>query len=218
MCGISGFYLSSNSSDKEKFLRMMNEKVKHRGPDGEGYYSDNNVYLSHKRLAIIDLNKRSNQPFIDPSKQYVITFNGEIYNYLELKKTLTDEGFNFVTTSDTEVLLNAYIRWGESLLSKIKGMFAFAIYDKRKNLIFCARDHFGQKPFFYYFKNSNFIFSSELTSLISNPILEKEICTESILKYLHYDSFVHDTTPLKNCYKLPPSEFLIFDIAKKKNL
>ena len=216
MCGISGFHLNSNYPEKEKILRIMNEKLSHRGPDGEGYYFDNNVYLSHKRLAIIDLNKRSDQPFSDESQQYIITFNGEIYNYLELKKILTDDGFNFKTTSDTEVLLNSYIKWGVDLLNKIKGMFAFAIYDKKKNQIFCARDHFGQKPFFYYYKDSNFIFSSELTSLISNPALKKEICKKSIFKYLHYDSFVHDSTPIKNCYKLPPSQFLIYDISKKQ--
>ena len=216
MCGIAGFHLSKNFTDKEKYLKVMNDKISHRGPDGEGFYIDNDICLSHKRLAIIDLNNRSDQPFTDVNKQYVIIFNGEIYNYLELKKTLIEDGFEFKTESDTEVLLNAYIKWDVDVLSKIRGMFAFAIYDKKSKKIFCARDHFGQKPFFYYYKNNNFVFSSELTSLISNPAVKKEICTKSIYNYLHYDSFVYDTTPLKNCYKLAPSQYLIYDITSKK--
>ena len=218
MCGIAGFSLKENLNQKETVLKAMNDKLSHRGPDGEGFYHDNDVSFSHKRLAIIDLNSRSNQPFADKSNNFVITFNGEIYNYIELKKLLIDSGFKFFTTSDTEVLLNSYIKWGTELLKKIKGMFAFAIYDKRKKQIFCARDHFGQKPFFYYYKSGNFIFSSELTSLISNPIIKKEICIKSITNYLHYDSFVNSTTPLVNCYKLSPSEYLIFDIYKRNIL
>ena len=216
MCGIAGFSLLNALSEKDKILKIMNDKLSHRGPDGEGFYHDNDVSFSHKRLAIIDLDSRSNQPFVDKSNQYVVIFNGEIYNYIELKKTLIDAGLKFSTTSDTEVLLNSYIYWKEELLNKVKGMFAFAIYDKKKRQIFCSRDHFGQKPFFYYFKNGNFIFSSELTSLISNPVIKKELCMKSIANYLHYDSFIDDTTPLDNCFKLPPSEYLIFKIPERK--
>ena len=216
MCGIAGFSFKENVSQKENILKIMNDKLSHRGPDGEGFYQDNDVSFSNKRLAIIDLNSRSNQPFVDKSNQYVVVFNGEIYNYIELRKLLIDDGYKFLTTSDTEVLLNSYINWGVGLLQKIKGMFAFAIYDKKKKQIFCSRDHFGQKPFFYYCKDGNFIFSSELTSLISNPVVRKEISIKSIMNYLHYDSFVENTTPLINCYKLQPSEYLIFDIYKRK--
>ena len=215
MCGITGFSIKEEINNKKSFLKLMNDKLSHRGPDGEGFYNDELVSLAHKRLAIIDLNPRSNQPLHDHTKNYVITFNGEIYNYIELKKILVEKGYIFSTTSDTEVLLNSYICWGTESLKKIKGMFSFAIYDKRKNIIFCARDHFGQKPFFYYYKNGNFIFSSELTSLITNPLIEKKICTESIAQYFHYDSFIDNTTPILNCYKLLPSEYLIFDISNK---
>ena len=202
MCGIAGFYTKSNLPDKISILKKMNDKLIHRGPDGEGFFTDEYVSLSHKRLAIIDLNSRSNQPFKDEDENYILVFNGEIYNYVELKNLLIENGLKFNTTSDTEVLLLSYICWGTKLLEKIKGMFAFAIYDKKKKQIFCARDHFGQKPFFYYFKDGNFIFSSELTSLIEHPKVHKEICIKSISNYLHYDSFISDTTPLKNCYKL----------------
>jgi len=216
MCGIAGFSLKTNLDQKEDILRIMNDKLSHRGPDGEGFYHDDDVSFAHKRLAIIDLNTRSNQPFIDKKKEYVIVFNGEIYNFIELRKLLTDEGFVFFTSCDTEVLLNSYIKWGIELLQKIKGMFSFAIYDKKRKQILCARDHFGQKPFFYYHNDGNFIFSSELTSLITNPQIKKEICIKSIINYLHYDSFVGDSTPLNNCFKLLPSEYLIFDIKKRE--
>ena len=213
MCGIAGFHSKEREGgERLNILKFMNQKLSHRGPDGEGYYVDNFVHFSHKRLSIIDLNPRSNQPFTNKNKDYVITFNGEIYNYIELKQILLLDGYKFETTSDTEVLIYAYIKWGVKLLQKIKGMFSFAIYDKKNKKIFCARDHFGQKPFFYYFKDGNFIFSSELTSLISNPIIKKEICVESICNYLHYDSFVNNSTPIKNCYKLLPSEYLIYSI------
>jgi len=216
MCGIAGFSVTKKLTDKINILKNMNDKMSHRGPDGEGFYHDDSVSFSHKRLAILDLNKRSNQPFSDSNKDYVITFNGEIYNYIELKNLLIDEGYKFSTTSDTEVLLYSYIKWGTKVLEKLKGMFAFAIYDKKQKKIFCARDHFGQKPFFYYIKDGNFAFSSELTSLLSNPIIEKDLCIKSILKYLHYDSFVGETTPIKNCFKLLPSEYLIFKIDDRK--
>jgi len=218
MCGIAGFSLKDKFENKEKILRTMNNKLINRGPDGEGYYHDKDVSLSHKRLAIIDLNPRSNQPFLDNSKQFIITFNGEIYNYLELREVLKKKGFVFTTTSDTEVLLNSYIYWGTKLFEKIKGMYSFSIYDKKKKKILCARDNFGQKPFFYYIKDGNFIFSSELTSLLSHPIIKKEICIESIIKYLHYDSFVDKSSPIKNCFKLQPSEYLLYDINNRNFL
>ena len=190
MCGITGFSLKDSSINRKKIIQLMNDKLSHRGPDGEGYYNDDFINFGHKRLAIIDLNERSNQPFVDSTKEFVIVFNGEIYNYIEIKKELIEKGIKFKTTSDTEVLIESYVMWGDNFVNKLKGMFAFAIYDKKKKTILCARDHFGQKPFFYYYNNENFIFSSELTSLISNPIIKKNLSVESIIDYFHYDSFV----------------------------
>ena len=215
MCGITGFSLKKKNDQQFNILKLMNDKLLHRGPDGEGFYNDENISLAHKRLAIIDLNPRSDQPFSDKSLNYTIVFNGEIYNYLELKDKLIGEGFSFNTSSDTEVLLNAYICWGPKLLEKIKGMFSFAIYDKIKKIVFCSRDHFGQKPFYYYYKDGDFIFSSELTSLIAHPSINRSICIKSITNYLHYDSFIDNTTPIKNCFKLLPSQYLIFDISSR---
>jgi asparagine synthase (glutamine-hydrolysing) len=215
MCGFAGFSVSHNSENNTAIIKKMNDKLQHRGPDGEGFFFNNLISLAHKRLSIIDLNERSNQPFTDNQKKHIIVFNGEIYNYLELKNELLKKDCIFSTESDTEVLLKAYIYWGKNFLNKIRGMFSFVIYDIEKNILFCARDHFGQKPFFYYFDNKDFIFSSELRSLLQHPLIPKTICKKSIMSYLHYDSFVGETTPIDNCYKLLPSEYLIFNISNK---
>ena len=224
MCGICGFYEPKKEIDKNQnldFLKLMNDKLDHRGPDQEGYFNRQNIFLAHKRLSIIDLDKRSNQPFFSEDKRKILVFNGEIYNYLELKKKLSSDGIKFKTTSDTEVLLKSYEKWGFEMLKQIDGMFSFAIVDLEKKIYFCARDHFGQKPFFYYFKDNFFAFSSELTSLIQNPQVLRKLNAKNMLNYLHYDSFVGNQTLLKFTYKLEPSEYLIFNyennsLIKKK--
>ena len=224
MCGICGFYSLKNNSDVDrniKVLHSMSNKLLHRGPDALGYFNKNNVYLGHTRLSIIDLDKRSNQPFVSEDGDKVLTYNGEIYNFREIKKILLNKGIKFKTDGDTEVLLKSYEYWGEKMLDQIDGMFAFTIVDFRKNILFSARDHFGQKPFFYTLQNDFFVFSSELTSLMSHPSIIKEIKIENIINYLHHDSFIGDQTPLKNVFKLEPSEYLIFnfdtkDLVKKK--
>ena len=177
MCGIAGiFHMDGATPDDGNALEAMQRSLVHRGPDGHGSFVRGSVRLTMRRLSIIDV-EGGVQPINNETDTVHVVLNGEIYNYIELKKTLIDAGLKFSTTSDTEVLLNSYIYWKEELLNKVKGMFAFAIYDKKKRQIFCSRDHFGQKPFFYYFKNGNFIFSSELTSLISNPVIKKELCS-----------------------------------------
>ena len=210
MCGICGFYEPKKEIDKNQnfdFLKLMNDKLDHRGPDQEGYFNRQNIFLAHKRLSIIDLDKRSNQPFLSEDKRKILVFNGEIYNYLELKKKLSSDGIKFKTTSDTEVLLKSYEKWGFEMLKQIDGMFSFTIVDLEKKIYFCARDHFGQKPFFYYFKDNFFAFSSELTSLIQHPQVLRKLNAKNMLNYLHYDSFVGNQTALKFTFKLEPSEY-----------
>lgn len=147
MCGIVGFV--DSSKNKEKTIKSMMEKIKHRGPDENGFYIDNETALGHVRLSIIDLSTGS-QPMLSSDKNYSIIFNGEIYNYQNLKKDLIKKGHKFNTNSDTEVLLNTYIEYKEKCLLKLRGMFAFVIYDKKENKIFGARDYFGIKPLYYY--------------------------------------------------------------------
>ena len=155
MCGIAGFNWNS-----EKDLLAMLKQQTSRGPDNLSYKVTDSVSLGHNRLAIIDLDKRSNQPMTDTDNSVAIVYNGEIYNYLELKEILISEGFKFYTESDTEVLLNSYKFWGPKFLTKLIGMFSFCIHDMKRKCLFLVRDHIGIKPLYYYFKNDKFIFSS----------------------------------------------------------
>lgn len=167
MCGIAGLV---GSEHYELQLQTMLASQKHRGPDFMGtFFDQNHVALGHNRLAIIDLSQKANQPFIDVSGRYIIVFNGEIYNYLELKKDLNNE-YNFQTNSDTEVLLALYIKYGKSCLAKLNGMFAFAIWDKKDKRLFAARDRFGIKPFYYYKAKMTFVFSSEIKAIHASGV------------------------------------------------
>lgn len=215
MCGFVGFVKNSDTKNFDKSVILnMNRSLSHRGPDNENYFETENLSLGFSRLSIIDLNSRSNQPMKTSNNEFIIVFNGEIYNYLEIRKELT-QFFKFDTTGDTEVLLNAYRHWGTDCLNRIKGMFSFCIYDKKKDILFCARDHFGQKPFFYFYHNKKFIFSSELRSLIKFPIIEKKINKKATVNYFHYDAFVGDQTIIENCFKLKPAHYLIYDFKKQ---
>jgi len=166
MCGIAGIIGKSAS---ELVLDKMLLIQKHRGPDFTGKYFNKNIALGHNRLSIIDLSAVSNQPFLSEDNRYALVFNGEIYNYIELKEELK-ESYSFKTSSDTEVLLVAYIKWGKSCLSKLNGMFSFAIWDAVESKLFAARDRFGVKPLYYYKKGLNFYFASEIKTLLTSNI------------------------------------------------
>ncbi|MCY7360470.1 MAG: asparagine synthase (glutamine-hydrolyzing), partial [Ignavibacteria bacterium] len=186
MCGISGIFSFSKSIEENRVHRM-NESVAHRGPDGEGMWKneEGNLLLGHRRLSIIDLLPEGAQPmhYID---RYVIVYNGEIYNYIELKATLEKKGYIFKTVSDTEVLLAAYAAYGENMFEHLDGMFAFAIWDKKEKNLFCARDRFGEKPFYYHHDKNAFIFCSEIKGLFAAGI-EINFDSEMIFNFLAYD-------------------------------
>lgn len=162
MCGIAGVVSFNNQSHSVSTIRNMTDIIMHRGPDGEGFWKSeqSNVIFGHRRLSIIDLSSNGAQPLM--RKDYVITYNGEVYNYKELKEQLQSFGFNFISESDTEVILYAYIYWGENCVYHFNGMWAFSIFDPVKNIIFCSRDRFGIKPFYYYIINEQFYFASEI--------------------------------------------------------
>ena len=185
MCGISGIVnLSGENVDPIQLAKML-KQIKHRGPDGEGVFIKDNVGLGHVRLSIIDLTTAGHQPMFSNDKRYSIVFNGEIYNYLELKHELKDS-YNFKSKSDTEVLLAAYIVWGERFLNKLNGDFSFAIYDTVEKKLFAARDRFGIKPFYYYLDNEKFIFASEIKAIL--PSIEKRNPNQKIIfEYLAYN-------------------------------
>ncbi len=213
MCGIAGIIDVNNNNIFSNRLKKMTDIIAHRGPDGEGQWiSENgNVGFGHRRLSIIDLSHEADQP-MHYLERYTLVFNGEIYNYVELKDILLAQGYSFKTASDTEVLLALYHRDKEACLQLLDGMFAFAIYDKEKNEIFIARDRFGEKPFFYsYKKNQYFLFGSEMKCLWAAGI-EKKVDDKMLFNYLN-NSFLHNPahpgeTFYENCKLLPHAHYI----------
>ncbi len=215
MCGIVGFADSRSKEEKLKIIKKMADQIIHRGPDGEGYYADHFVVLGHRRLSIIDIAGGS-QPIFNEDKTMAIIFNGEIYNYQELKEELIKEGYVFQTKTDTEVLLHGYEYWKDELFSKLRGMFAFVIYDKKNEEIIGARDHFGMKPFYYYKKEDVFLFASEIKAMLEHPLFEKEINTDALKMYLIFQYSVKEETFFKNVYKLKPGHFFHYKDGELK--
>ena len=206
MCGFTGYINKPN----KKTIKKMTDTIKHRGPDSEGFYIDDFIALGFRRLAIIDI-KNGNQPLYSYDKNYIICFNGEIYNYLELKKELLKLGHKFKTKTDTEVLLNGFIEYGPNILNKLRGMFAFIIYDKKNKKLFGARDIFGIKPFYYYLKNKDFIFGSEIKSFLKNKNFNKELNKKVLKNYLTFQYSPIEETFFKNTYKLLPGHYFIYE-------
>ncbi len=201
MCGIVGFY--GEEKNKEAIIKKMADRIKHRGPDGEGYYTDGKIALGHRRLSIIDLSGGS-QPMYTEDKKLAVIFNGEIYNYLELKEELKD--YEFKTNSDTEVLLHGYREWGENLPKKLRGMFAFAIWDKENETCFLARDHFGIKPLYYYKKENSvdIAFASEIKAFLEYPKFEKNVNKKLIGPFLSFSFTPTNETLFEGVYRLLP--------------
>src|SRR6476469_5219981 len=166
MCGISGIAGLMGKEELGITIRNMNNAICHRGPDAEGFFIDEQVALGHRRLSIIDLSEAANQPFTDATGRFELIFNGEIYNFQEVKPLLT--GYNFRTSSDTEVIVAAYSKWGKDCLSHLKGMFAFAIWDKQEKELFIVRDRLGVKPLYYYFDGKVLLFASEIRSILAS--------------------------------------------------
>ena len=202
MCGISGII---GKEALPKILKKMADVQTHRGPDHTGYWNDTLCFFGHNRLSIIDLTEDSNQPFHDVSERYCIVFNGEIYNYLELKRELS---YNFKTHSDTEVLLASYLKWGKECLHKLNGMFAFAIWDKHEEKLFAARDRFGVKPFYYHLSQGTLYFASEIKGLHAAGI-SKVPNEKTWANFLCFGSYgTLDTTFWKDISQLPASHCL----------
>lgn len=204
MCGIAGIIGNTISQAQ---LDLMLEKQAHRGPDDTGRYIAEGITLGHNRLAIIDLSPEANQPFFSHDKRYILVFNGEIYNYIELKKEL-EQTFSFKTGSDTEVLLAAYQKWGSACLSKLNGMFAFAIWDTKEQLFFAARDRFGVKPLYYTVVDNTFYFASEIKSLFAAGVPKSP--NESVwASYFAYGSYgLPNETFWEEVHQLPGGHFL----------
>ena len=195
MCGIAGFF--DRNKNKNDIIKSMTDNLLHRGPDDVGFYTDDKIALGHRRLAIIDL-KTGKQPIED--ENYVIVFNGEIYNYLELKEELKDK-YKFKTKSDTEVLLKGFEEWGIDVTKKLRGMFAFAIWDKKKHDLYLARDQWGIKPLYYYKNEKTFMFGSEIKAFLVHPDFKKEFNGDILSSYLCFNSVATDESFFKGVFK-----------------
>ena len=206
MCGIVGFNFKSSN---KKIFKITS----HRGPDNTSSIEFGNFTLGHNRLSIVDHNRLSNQPMMSQCGRYSIVFNGEVYNHVEIREKLQDR-YSFRTESDTEAILYSYIEYGESCLGELRGMFAFAIYDKYEDKLFCARDRLGIKPFIYYFKDNKFIFASEIKVILEALDKKPDINKEAIAQYLHYLYVPYPNTIFENILKLPPAHTLTFQNGK----
>jgi len=207
MCGICGiYYRDTEKTVQNSILRKMADTIIHRGPDEDGYYIRNNVGLAIRRLKIIDLDTGT-QPITDSTNHYTIVFNGEIYNYLELRKELINAGYPLKTKSDTEVILYAYIHWGPICLDKFNGMFAIAIYDKYNRSLFIARDRMGIKPLFYIETKDSFLFGSEIKCILQHPDIERTIDQKGLYSHFMMNYIPENCTLFQNIDSVPPGYY-----------
>jgi asparagine synthase (glutamine-hydrolysing) len=211
MCGISGIINRNSKAVDRADIEAMNDLIVHRGPDDEGFFFGDNFAFGHRRLSIIDLSPEAHQPMTHDGK-YTIAYNGEVYNYIEIKEELRNEGYVFRTKSDTEVILAAYDRWGYDCVKRFNGMWAFAIFDRVKNVVFCSRDRFGVKPFYYTEIDGRFVFGSEIKQLLlfmHDRHVNKKILMDYFI--LGFEEHTHETF-FESIYKLPQSHHLIYDL------
>ncbi|HPN30406.1 MAG TPA: asparagine synthase (glutamine-hydrolyzing) [bacterium] len=216
MCGICGIINLKNESDfvSSDVLKKMNDTLRHRGPDDSGEYINKNAGLAHRRLSIIDLSAMGRQPMSNEDESVWITFNGEIYNFQDIKQILINKGHKFKSNTDTEVIVHSYEEWGCGCVNKFNGMFAFGIYDFKKNTLFLARDRFGKKPLYYYLKDNIFVFASEIKAIIAHPEVKKNIDMSSLSKYLFFEYVPEPDSIFENISKLPGGCYLYLSNSK----
>lgn len=213
MCGIVGFINKQSKKEKEKIVKEMADKIIHRGPDSDGYYCDKDIALGFRRLSIIDLSGGS-QPIYNETGDKVIIFNGEIYNYKELRNALEKKGHKFKTNTDTETILHGYEEYAEDIVKKLRGMFSFVIWDINEKKLFGARDMFGIKPFYYANMNNTLIFGSEIKSFLINPNFCKELNKNALRPYLTFQFPTTNETFFKGVFKLKPGHYFIYQDGK----
>jgi len=205
MCGITGILNLNGEPVSPVILRKMTDAIAHRGPDGEGFYSDSFVGLGHRRLAIIDLSPAGHQPMVSRDRQVVLSYNGEIYNFQELRAELEARGHPFHSKTDSEVVLNAWVEWGADCVTRFNGMFAFAIWDKRQQSLFLVRDRYGIKPLYYACWGQTFLFGSEQKAILAHPAARRELDKKALLEYFTFQNIFTDRTLLEGVKLLPPA-------------
>jgi asparagine synthase (glutamine-hydrolysing) len=203
VCGIAGAVDLGGGPISREVVRKMTDVIAHRGPDGEGQFVDGPVGLGHRRLSIIDLSTAAAQPMTSPDGRYTIAYNGEVYNFRELRKELEAQGCTFRSQSDTEVVLQALARWGTGALGRFNGMFAFAFWDARERRLFLARDRYGIKPLYHFSGDGHFLFGSEIKALLAHPACRAEMDKPALLEYFTFQNFFTDRTLFKGVRLLP---------------
>lgn len=216
MCGIAGYINLDSRPASEIILKRMTDKILHRGPDGEGVLIDGAIALGHRRLAIIDLSSAGHQPMQSFNQQFVITYNGEIYNFKQLRTELETLGYKFHSQTDTEVILNSFIEWKEECVNRFNGMFAFAIWDKLKKRLFLARDRYGIKPLYYAFHGETFLFASENKVFDEFPGFKRSLDKKGLLEYMTFQNFLGERTLFEGVKIFPAGYFGELSLETKK--
>jgi len=216
VCGIAGVFNLNGEPVSPVVLRKMTDAIAHRGPDGEGFYIDSFVGLGNRRLAIIDLSPAGHQPMVTRDGRYALVYNGEIYNFQELRAELEALGYQFHSRTDTEVVLHAYAEWGEGSLERFNGMFAFAIWDKERHELFLARDRFGVKPLYYTLQGSSLLFGSEVKAILAHPTYRTAMDKEALLEYFTFQNIFTDKTLFQGVRLLPAGTFMRVPLAAIK--
>lgn len=208
MCGIVGF--TNKIADADAVIGKMMDRIRHRGPDASGKYIDDGIALGHRRLSIIDISSQGDQPIFNEDRSLVLVFNGEIYNYRDIREELIKAGHKFATNTDSEVLIHGYEQYGTKLLGRLRGMFSFVIWDSKKGELFGARDFFGIKPMYYALMGDTFMFGSEIKSFLEHPDFKKELNEAVLENYLTFQYSPTSETFFKNVYKLMPAHYFIY--------
>ena len=217
MCGIVGIFNLNKEPVSHVLLREMTDAIAHRGPDGEGFYVESFIGLGHRRLAILDLTPLGHQPMITEDGQYVLTYNGQIYNFRELRVELQSYGYRFKSRCDSEVVMYAYAHWGVECVNHFNGMFAFGVWDKKRRELFIARDRYGIKPLYYTFFNGTFLFASEHKAILTYPTFQKNIDLEALLEYFTFQNIFTDKTFIKGIHMFPAGCFAKVSIDQQAN-
>ena len=212
MCGFAGFV--GEVDDREQVLVNMMNTIVHRGPDSAGKYVDEDAALGFRRLSIIDLSSVGDQPLYNEDRSMVLVFNGEIYNYQDLREELKAAGHEFVSNTDSETLIHGYEEWGEKLVDRLRGMYAFAIWDTKKKRLFAARDIFGIKPLYYANMNGTLMFASEIKAFMEHPKFDKVFNEEALGNYLSFQFVPTNETFFKGVFCVQPGHYFTYDNGK----
>ena len=215
MCGIVGVFNLNGSPFSEDRLKKMAATIAHRGPDGEGYYVKDNIALAHRRLAILDTSVRGSQPMMSKDGKWILIFNGCVYNYLELKQELKAKGHEFISTTDTEVIVEGLAEYGASFLERLNGMFAIAVWNTEEESLYLSRDRYGVKPLYYWFNGKTIVFASEVKAILKHPDFEMKLNHDSLNEYFTFQNQFSYNTLFNGVVMLPPANTVKINKASK---